>query len=93
MSDTKDSEKPQEEREPTPEEVAAYRAEMDKFYDEQLPLLKKQREYEITLADIEEARTRKMTMVLRQIQLSTPPPPEDLSKKTETPGERKLKQS
>lgn len=89
---------------PAPEQMKAYRENMLKYYKEQMPLLKAQLEYERTVADIEEARVKAMTMVIRQAQLKAGPPreqppapsPEDHSepgqKPEETPrGERKLK--
>lgn len=73
------SEEQDQDREPTPEELAEYREKMNKFYEEQLPLLRLQKEYETLLADIEEAKTRRVTMVIRQAQMLTPPaqPPGD----------------
>lgn len=58
-------------KEPTPEELAKYQSEMDAFYDKQLPFLQKQLTYETHLADIEEARARRYTMIMRQAQLMT----------------------
>lgn len=64
----------QEEREPTPQELNEYRESMKKFYDQQIPMLKKQREYETLLADIEEARAKRITMNIRIAQMMAGPP-------------------
>lgn len=94
MIEASNPEQDQEQKEPTPEEIAAYRAEMEKFYDDQLPLIRKQREYEMALADIEEARTRVAIAIMRKAQVMAGPPV-DPSKKTPDPApdpsERKLK--
>lgn len=60
--------------EPTEAELKAYRESMKKFYDEQMPLLKKQNEYEKILADIEESRARRMSFTLRMAQMLAPLP-------------------
>jgi hypothetical protein len=75
MPDTKQEESPETEKKLTPEEIEAYKAEMTKFYDDQMPFLIKQRDYEVCLADIEEAKARRLTMIMRQVQMTTPPPP------------------
>lgn len=69
MSETN---KPQ--TEPTEKELAEYRENMKKFYDQQIPLLKKQKEYEVLLADIEEARAKRLTMSMRIAQIMAGPP-------------------
>lgn len=92
-----------EDRVPTAAEMEAYRKNMQAYYKEQMPLLKAQLEYERTIADIEEARVKAMTMVIRQAQLKAGPPREaapapspdnedrkDASSETQ-PGTRKLK--
>lgn len=72
------SENTTEEHQPTEAELKAYRENMTKFYKEQIPYLKQQKEYECLLADVEEARAKRYTMTLRLIQMTTPPqgPPE-----------------
>lgn len=60
-------------KEPTEAELKEYRENMKKFYEGEIPLLKKKREYEILLADIEEARAKSLTMRIRQAQLLNPP--------------------
>jgi hypothetical protein len=72
------------EREMTPEEYAEMRKKMLAYYKEQLAFLQPQKEYETLLADIEEARARRMTMTIRLTQMTTP--------QQEAPkSERKLK--
>lgn len=60
--------------EPTEAEVKAYRESMKKFYDDQMPLLKKQNEYEKILAEIEESRAKRMSFTIRMAQMMAPPP-------------------
>lgn len=60
--------------EPTEKELQEYRENMKKFYDSQIPLLKKQKEYEMLLADIEEARAKRITMSMRIAQVMAGPP-------------------
>ncbi len=72
MSETN---KPQDvEKEPTEKELSDYRENMKKFYDQQVTLLKKQKEYEVLLADIEEARAKRLTMSMRIAQIMAGPP-------------------
>lgn len=60
--------------EPTEKELQEYRENMKKYYDVQIPLLKKQKEYEVLLADIEEARAKRVTMSVRIAQIMAGPP-------------------
>lgn len=60
-------------QEPTPEELKQYRKNMLEFYKEQIPLLKNQKEYESLLADIEDAKLRRLTAIIRQAHLMNPP--------------------
>jgi len=53
----------------TEAEMKEMRAEMSKFYSEEIKFLKKQEEYERLLADIEEHKTRKFTMMQRAAQM------------------------
>lgn len=62
--------------EPTEQELQEYRENMKKFYDSQIPMLKKQKEYEMLLADIEEARAKRVTMNMRIAQIMAGPPEE-----------------
>ena len=78
-----------EEREPTPEEIKAFKDNQHKHYKEQLPFLKITLEYERYIADIEEARLKYYTMRMRVAQLLAPPPPEELEGEPEAPVEKK----
>ena len=49
-----------EQREMTKEELAARRAEITKFYKESISHLKVQKEYEVLLMEIEEARAKRI---------------------------------
>jgi len=68
MSDSK----PTKEKQFTPKEVAARKAELIKFYDEQIPFLKKQIEYEELLTGIEDSRTRRAMARMRYMQIMAP---------------------
>jgi hypothetical protein len=58
-----------QEQEMTPEQMKEMRAKMHAYYEEQLPLVRLQSEYEKSLADIEEARARRITMSIRIAEL------------------------
>ena len=60
--------------EPTAADIKAYRESMSKYYNDEMPLLKKRKEYETLLADIEEARVKRLSMSIRIAQLTSPPP-------------------
>lgn len=60
--------------EPTEKELQEYRENMKKYYDVQISLLKKQKEYEVLLADIEEARGKRIAMNIRIAQMMAGPP-------------------
>ena len=93
----------------TPEQLTAQRLRVVNYYTAQNEILKVQAEYEKLLADIEESRTRRMTMVIRQAQMAAGPEqeedeqdqpqasapiPEPKAPETqETPKERKLKKA
>lgn len=68
------AENPENKTEPTEAELKAYRENMKKYYEEQIPLLKKQKEYEGLLADIEESRAKRLTMTVRIAQIMAGPP-------------------
>jgi len=64
----------QPEQEPlTPEQIAERRAQLKEFYENQMELLKPQLEYETALASIEEQRFKRMTMIIRQAEMSMGP--------------------
>jgi hypothetical protein len=74
----------QDEREPTPEEIAELRSKMKEYYKEQIPFHKLQLEYETILAEIEMARAKRVEMAIRIAQMTAGP-------KDEQPQPRKLK--
>ena len=82
------SSEPQVEKEPTPEEIAEMRERMQVYYDNQIPFLQKQKEYETLLADIEMARARRIEMTIRIAQM-TMGPSEDPSDEQPNAEERK----
>ena len=86
MSETTNKD-PREMPEPSPEEIKQMRANMQAYYKEQLPLVKVQAEYEKYLADIEEARARRISMSIRIAQMMTPEP--ETETETEEPSEKK----
>lgn len=57
----------------TPEEIAAQRAKMASFYDDNIPLLEKQLKYETLLTDIDEVRLRRVMVTQKTVELMTPP--------------------
>ena len=77
MSDiNKNPEIPQEEREMTPAQMVEFRKKAKAYYNDQSVVLKAQLEYESLLADIEEARTKRLTMTIRMAQMMAGPPKE-----------------
>lgn len=80
----------QEVPQPSPEEIKQMRASMQAYYKEQLPLVKVQAEYEKYLADIEEARARRISMNIRIAQMMAPPSESD-NQEDAPKKERKLK--
>jgi hypothetical protein len=65
----KDAPKP----ELTPEQLKKRREDITKNYKDQIAVLTHQLEYENLLANIEQARAKRMEMVIRQAQMSAPP--------------------
>jgi hypothetical protein len=85
-----------QERQATPEEIQKQREIMLQFYEEEIPLLEKRKHYDSLLADIEEARLRRLVAIVRGTNLTNPPPPEVEQEEEEQPVEqapksRKLK--
>ena len=66
-----------QDREPTPEEIQEMRDRMNSYYDNQIPFLTKQKDYETLLADIEQARARRIEMTIRIAQMTMGPQQED----------------
>jgi hypothetical protein len=76
---------------PTPEQLTEYRNNMLQYYKNETPLLEAQLDYERLVADIEEARVKALTMVIRQAQLKAGPPKEAPITPSPERQERKLK--
>ena len=74
MSETTNNQEiPQEGPEMTPAQMAEFRKKATEYYKNQTGVLKAQLEYESLLADIEEARTKRMTMTIRMAQMMAGP--------------------
>lgn len=74
MSETNDTQEEvleQEERNLTPEEYAKARADATAHLKKEITFLKVEKEYEIILADIEEAKTRRISMIAQQARFYT----------------------
>jgi len=67
------SENQSQEKQITEEDVKKYREQRKNYYDSEIPLLKKQKEYEVLLADIEEARAKRLAMTYRIAQMMAGP--------------------
>ncbi len=84
-----------QERQMTPEEIKKQRELMMQFYKEETPLLKARKEYETLLADVEEARLRRLVAIVRGTNLTNPPEesqvPEEQDDAPVERKERKLK--
>lgn len=79
-----------QERQMTPEEIKKQRELMMQFYKEETPLLKARKEYETLLADIEEARLRRLVAIVRGTNLTNPPEePQQPEAEEDSPVERK----
>jgi hypothetical protein len=89
----------------TPEQLKKRRDDLITYYKNQTLVLEAQFKYESVMADIEEQRVKRMTMIMRQAQMAAPQQEEEeeeeLSAKSnltpepepEQPKERKLKTS
>jgi hypothetical protein len=76
----------------TPEELAQMRGKLKIYYREQIEVLKYQKEYEILLADIDEARLKRMTSIVRMAQLQNQPKEDQNPIKESIPDLNKVKQ-
>lgn len=75
MSETTNNQEiPQEQPEMTPAQMVEFRKKAKAYYNDQSVVLKAQLEYESLLADIEEARAKRMTMTIRMAQMMAGPP-------------------
>lgn len=61
----------------TPEEMAQMRAKLKIYYKEQIEVLKSQKEYELLLSDIEEARLKRLLSIMKMAQLKLQPEEKD----------------
>jgi DNA-binding protein Fis len=87
----------------TPEQLAAQRKRVIEYYLTQIEVLKVQAEYEKLLAEIEESRAKRMSMIISQARMSQGPAEEDQDPESEpeaktpevseVPKERKLKKA
>jgi len=62
-----------EEKKLTPEELKKRRDEISKHYKDQISVLTLQLDYENLLANIEQARAKRLEMIIRQAQMQAPP--------------------
>ena len=56
----------------TPEQLKKRRDDLVNYYKNQTLVLEAQLKYENVMADIEEARVKRMTMIMRQAQMAAP---------------------
>lgn len=88
----------------TPEQLKKRRDDLITYYKNQTAVLEAQFKYEAVMADIEEQRVKRMTMIMRQAQMAAPEQEEEEEEEplNETPTpepeatqpkERKLKTS
>lgn len=88
----------------TPEQLKKRRDDLITYYKNQTAVLEAQFKYETVMADIEEQRVKRMTMIMRQAQMAAPEQEEEEEEEplNETPTpepeaaqpkERKLKTS
>lgn len=81
-----------QDREPTPEEIAEMRERMLEYYENQIPFLTKQKEYETLLSEIEIARARRVEASIRIAQMTMGPQEgQEESEMVEEPKKRTLK--
>jgi hypothetical protein len=85
-----------EERELSAEELTTKKAEMLKFYEDSIPYLDAQLNYEKKLAEIDEVRFKRTSIQMQLAMMMNPQDGEDLDDEpevetAETPKERKLK--
>lgn len=92
-----ETQKSSEEAPYTQKEMAEMRERMVLFYNEELPYLKLQAEYEGLMADVEEHKVRRMTMMIRGAQMYAAGEAAEKGEQTGAPGQpdepikRKLK--
>ena len=77
-----------EEKQLTDKQLQEIRNRMIKYYQEQNTVLAPQAKYETLLADIEEARARRMQMSIRLAQMMAGPKEPEKKPETETPNQQ-----
>lgn len=89
----------------TPEQLTAQRLKVINYYTAQIDVLKVQAEYEKLLAEIEESRAKRMSMIISQARMSQGPADEEQEQEqdpeaeakapeeVQAPKERKLKKA
>lgn len=85
-----------QEQELSPEQIAALRANMTEYYNDQIPMLELQLKAESLAADLEEARLKRLVASMRIAQIMAGPQADPEAKKSqeelaEFKKERKLK--
>lgn len=90
----------EEKKELTSEQVEENRKKVIEYYKKQVEVLEPQAKYETLMADIEQARARRMEMIIRQAQMAAGPGDENndpdttdgpAEEATQEKKERKLK--
>ena len=76
-----------QDKEPSQEEIAEMRERMLAYYENQIPFLTKQKEYENLLMEIEISRARRIEATLRIAQITMGPSPEE---EENAPAEQQL---
>ena len=79
------SEQQEEKQTKTPEEMTQMRKNLENYYKEQNAVLTAQKEYECLLADIEDARQRRVLSTMRIAQMLAPEPPAEDEPEGEMP--------
>lgn len=69
----------------TPEQLAAQRLKVINYYNSQIEVLKAQAEYEKLLAEIEESRAKRMSMIISQARMSQGPEEEPEQEQDQVP--------
>lgn len=83
-----------EEKQLTEEQLLEIRKRMIKYYKDQIGVLEPQAKYETLLADIEEARARRMQMSIRLAQMMAgPKEPEKKAEGPQTPDNSNSQES
>jgi hypothetical protein len=77
----------------TPEELDARKKEMLSFYKEQIEFLEVQKQYESLAADVEEARLRRLIVMLKRAEIEQPRTLQPESDEEMEPQPRKLRKS